>query len=203
VDALGNPTDFHLTPGQAHDLEGADALLPTVTADTVIADKAYDAQARVIDVLAQAAQVAVIPPIRSRTAQRPWDRDLYKARHLIEHDQLLLYCQPKLKIASAQVCGTEALVRWQHARLGQVNPGEFIALAEQTGLITPLTYWMLEAVLRHSYAWHEQGGALPLSVNLSARDLHDPKLLGRIEGALATSGAPSRIGSSSSSPKAR
>ena len=112
--------------------------------------------------------------------------DLRKA---IEHDELMLYCQPKLKIASAQVCGAEALVRWQHARLGQVNPGEFIALAEQTGLITPLTYWMLEAVLRHSYAWHEQGHTLPLSVNLSARDLHDPKLLGRIEGALATWGA--------------
>ncbi|NML18338.1 transposase [Azohydromonas sp. G-1-1-14] len=54
VDALGNPTDFHLTPGQAHDLEGADALLPSDTADAVIAHKAYDAQARVIDVLAQA-----------------------------------------------------------------------------------------------------------------------------------------------------
>ncbi len=112
--------------------------------------------------------------------------DLRKA---IEHDELMLYCQPKLKIASAQVCGAEALVRWQHDRLGQVNPGEFIALAEQTGLITRLTYWMLEAALQHSYAWREQGRALPLSVNLSARDLHDPKLLGRIEGALATWGA--------------
>jgi transposase len=85
VDALGNPTGFHLTPGQAHDLEGADALLPAVTADAVIADKAYDAQARVIDVLTQAGQVAVIPPIRSRIEQRAWDRDLYKARHLIEN----------------------------------------------------------------------------------------------------------------------
>ncbi|WP_157267141.1 bifunctional diguanylate cyclase/phosphodiesterase [Azohydromonas aeria] len=110
-------------------------------------------------------------------------------RKAIERDELMLYCQPKLKIDSAQVCGAEALVRWQHARLGQVNPGDFIALAEQTGLITPLTYWMLEAVLQHSYAWREQGHALPLSVNLSARDLHDPKLLGRIEGALATWGA--------------
>ena len=85
VDALGNPTGFHLTPGQAHDLEGADALLPTVTADAVIADKAYDALARVIDVLTQAGQVAVIPPLRSRIEQRSWDRDLYKARHLIEN----------------------------------------------------------------------------------------------------------------------
>ena len=59
--------------------------MPAVTANAVIADKAYDAQARVIDVLAQAGQVAVIPPIRSRIEQRAWDRDLYKARHLIEN----------------------------------------------------------------------------------------------------------------------
>ncbi|NML17925.1 bifunctional diguanylate cyclase/phosphodiesterase [Azohydromonas caseinilytica] len=110
-------------------------------------------------------------------------------RKAIEHEQLDLYCQPKLKIASGEVCGAEALVRWQHERLGPINPGQFISLAEQTGLITPLTYWMLEAVLRHSYAWRAQGSALPLSVNLSARDLHDPKLLARIEGALATWGA--------------
>jgi diguanylate cyclase (GGDEF)-like protein len=110
-------------------------------------------------------------------------------RGAIEHDELRLYCQPKLKIASGEVCGAEALVRWQHARLGEVNPGEFIGLAEQTGLITPLTYWMLESALRHCYAWRQQGRTQPLSVNLSARDLHDPKLLARIEGALATWGA--------------
>jgi EAL domain-containing protein (putative c-di-GMP-specific phosphodiesterase class I) len=110
-------------------------------------------------------------------------------RKAIEHDELMLYCQPKLKIASAEVCGAKTLVRGQHARLGQVNPGEFIALAEQTGLITPLTYWMLEVVLRHSCAWRQRGRALTLSVNLSAHDLLDPNLLGHIEGALATWGA--------------
>lgn len=62
VDALGNPTAFHLTGGQACDLEGADKLLPLMAADTVLADKAYDADARVIDPLQQAAKTAVIPP---------------------------------------------------------------------------------------------------------------------------------------------
>ena len=70
-----------------------------------------------------------------------------------------------------------------------VNPGEFIKLAESTGLITPLTYWMLDAALRQSYAWHEQGFAQPLSVNVSVRDLRDPKLLEHICGSLATWGA--------------
>lgn len=85
VDALGNPTGFHLTPGQAHDLEGADALLAGTQAATVIADKAYDARERVLEVLAKAGKAAVIPPQRTRSEQRVWDRHLYKARHLIEH----------------------------------------------------------------------------------------------------------------------
>jgi len=110
-------------------------------------------------------------------------------RAAIEHDELLLYCQPKLEMSSGRLCGAEALVRWQHPRLGVVGPGEFIKLAESTGLITPLTYWMLDAALRQSYAWHEHGLAQPLSVNLSVRDLRDPHLLERIGGSLATWGA--------------
>jgi len=110
-------------------------------------------------------------------------------RGAIERDELLLYCQPKLQLASRQLCGAEALVRWQHPRLGLLNPGEFIKLAESTGLITPLTYWMIDAALRQSYLWHEHGLAQPLSVNLSVRDLRDPKLLDRIAGALDTWGA--------------
>lgn len=85
VDALGNPTSFHLTPGQAHDLEGADALLPTVEADTVIADKAFDADERVIEPLASAGKSVVIPPKNGRKSQRDYDKELYNARHLIEN----------------------------------------------------------------------------------------------------------------------
>ena len=85
VDALGNPTGFFLTPGQAHDLVGADALLPLLVADTLIADKAFDADARVLELLAAANKVAVIPPSSSRSSRRPYDRELYKARHLIEN----------------------------------------------------------------------------------------------------------------------
>jgi diguanylate cyclase (GGDEF)-like protein len=110
-------------------------------------------------------------------------------RGAIEHDELLLYCQPKMQMSSGRVCGAEALVRWEHPRLGTVSPVDFIKLAESTGLITPLTYWMLDAALRQQYAWHEHGLDQPLSVNLSARDLRDPKLLERIGGSLATWGA--------------
>jgi transposase len=84
-DALGNPTGFHLTPGQAHDLEGADVLRPGVTADTLIADKAFDADERVIEPLRKAGKTIVIPPKSNRKVPRAYDEDLYKARHLIEN----------------------------------------------------------------------------------------------------------------------
>ena len=85
VDALGNPTDFFLTGGEAHDLVGADHLLPTMQADTLIADKAFDADARVLEPLAAAGKTAVIPPRVNRSASRNYDRQLYAARHLIEN----------------------------------------------------------------------------------------------------------------------
>jgi transposase len=85
VDALGNPTGLYLTPGQACDLEGADQLLPAMAADTVIADKGYDADARVIEPLKNAGKIAVVPPKSNRRRPRSYDRHLYKARHLIEN----------------------------------------------------------------------------------------------------------------------
>src|SRR5437868_10631656 len=85
VDALGNPTGFALSPGQAHDLEGADALLPDLAADALIADKAFDAEERVLRPLEQAGKTAVIPPKANRKQPRSYDKDLYKARHLIEN----------------------------------------------------------------------------------------------------------------------
>jgi len=85
VDALGNTVGFYLTGGEAHDLVGADQLLPTMQADTLIADKAFDADERVIQPLAAAGKVAVIPPRANRQLSRSYDRDLFKARHLIEN----------------------------------------------------------------------------------------------------------------------
>ena len=85
ADALGNPVGFFLTGGQAHDLAGADNLLPSMAADTLIADKAYDADARVIEPLAAAGKTAVIPCRANRDQPRTLDKDIYKARHLIEN----------------------------------------------------------------------------------------------------------------------
>ena len=85
VDALGNAVGFFLSGGQAHDLLGADHLLPTMAADMLLADKAYDADKRVIDVLHAAGKTAVIPSTTTRKVDRGYDRETYKARHLIEN----------------------------------------------------------------------------------------------------------------------
>ena len=85
-DALGNPTGFHLTPGQAHDLQGADVLLEGInTIGALLADKAYDAAERVLERLKEANCLAVIPPKSNRTEQRQYDEEIYKWRHLIEN----------------------------------------------------------------------------------------------------------------------
>lgn len=84
-DALGNPTGFFLTPGQAHDLHGADALLPYVNAACFLADKAYDADERVLRILEEKGIEAIIPPKTNRLVQREYDEELYKIRHLIEN----------------------------------------------------------------------------------------------------------------------
>ena len=88
VDALGNPTGFFLTPGQVHDLAGAAQLLPDVEAETVIADKGYDAHERVIAPLENSGKKAVIPSKSNAKEPRIFDdrdKDLYGARHLIEN----------------------------------------------------------------------------------------------------------------------
>jgi len=114
-------------------------------------------------------------------------------RQAIERNELRLYCQPKATIASGQPCGAEALVRWDHPVHGSINTGEFIKIAEQAALITPLTNWMLKAAFSQAHAWYEAGLARPLSVNLSVHDLRDARLSERIRGLFSTWGLPPEL----------
>jgi transposase len=82
---LGNPTDFHLTEGQAHDLEGSDVFLKDFNAEALLADKAFDADERVLKKLEEQGVQAVIPPKSNRKVPRKYDKELYQARHLIEN----------------------------------------------------------------------------------------------------------------------
>jgi transposase len=85
ADALGNPVNFLLTGGEAYDLVGAEHLLPSMQADTLIADKAFDADERVIMPLVAAGKNVVIPPKANRRLPREYDHHIYQARHLIEN----------------------------------------------------------------------------------------------------------------------
>jgi diguanylate cyclase (GGDEF)-like protein len=109
--------------------------------------------------------------------------DLHRA---ILCDELRLYCQPKIDMATRRVCGAEALMRWQHPVHGMMRTSEFIALAEHAGMITPLTNWMLDAAFRQNYAWQRAGLSQAMAINLSAHDLYDPELIERVEGLFAT-----------------
>jgi diguanylate cyclase (GGDEF)-like protein len=110
-------------------------------------------------------------------------------RDAIERDQLLLHFQPKLQLKTSRIVGVEALVRWQHPRLGMLAPDKFIAMAEQTGLIGPLTRWVLVEALTQCQRADREGMQLRMSVNLSARSLHDPQLPKMIEVVLKAVGA--------------
>lgn len=101
-------------------------------------------------------------------------------RRAIDGGQLSLYLQPKVEMATGRVCAVEGLVRWLHPQRGLVMPGEFISLAEHTGLIKPLTEWVIETGLRLNHAWQRRGHPLPIAVNLSARNLRDEGLLEKI-----------------------
>jgi diguanylate cyclase (GGDEF)-like protein/PAS domain S-box-containing protein len=109
-------------------------------------------------------------------------------RRAIERNELLLHYQPKVSITSGRIVGAEALVRWKHPERGMVPPGEFIPLAEETGLIVQVGTWVLEAACRQARAWQDAG--LPvtkIAVNLSARDF-SASLPERVQNVLARHG---------------
>jgi diguanylate cyclase (GGDEF)-like protein/PAS domain S-box-containing protein len=109
-------------------------------------------------------------------------------RSAITSDQLHLEYQPKIHLRSRKIVGLEALLRWRHPEFGDVPPSEFVALAENSALIRPLTRWALNEACRQSRAWRQNGLELPVAVNLSARNLLEPDLADHIMGLLETWG---------------
>ncbi|MDQ6671641.1 MAG: EAL domain-containing protein [Chloroflexota bacterium] len=107
-------------------------------------------------------------------------------RAALEDAQLLLHFQPLVDLASRETVGVEALVRWEHPRRGLVPPDQFIGIAEQNGLIRPLSQWVLNASLAAATTWQARGLRVPVSVNLSAWDLHDLDLPAQVAGLLQT-----------------
>jgi len=105
-------------------------------------------------------------------------------RHALEHDGLTLHYQPKIDVQSGKVTAVEALLRWTHPQHGIIGPDEFIPLAERSGLIRPLTQWVLNAALRQCHLWRKRGLDLTVAVNFSARNLSESRLPDQVAGLL-------------------
>ena len=118
---------------------------------------------------------------------------LGELRRALEGDELLLHYQPKVDLKGRAVIGAEALLRWRHPKRGMVRPDEFIPLAEKSGLIKPLTRWVLGEALRQCRTWRHGGRSLAVAVNLSARNLQDPSLVSQITGLLDSEGMPAEL----------
>ncbi|HEX2267304.1 MAG TPA: diguanylate cyclase, partial [Actinomycetota bacterium] len=111
-------------------------------------------------------------------------------RRALKENELIVYYQPKAEIKTGKVTSAEALVRWRHPERGMVPPNQFIPLAEHTTLITGVTFHVLDAVLAQSRRWTREHRSLTVSVNLTARNLLDPKLPDEIDALLKKWGVP-------------
>ena len=129
------------------------------------------------------------PDLRTRARDRI--ATVHDLRYALEREQLLAYYQPKLNLRTRQITGFEALIRWRHPARGIVYPGEFIELAEDTGLIVPIGEWMLREACGQLKQWQTRF-ALPtpltMNVNLSVKQLVDPNLVEQVKTILEETG---------------
>jgi diguanylate cyclase (GGDEF)-like protein/PAS domain S-box-containing protein len=112
-------------------------------------------------------------------------------RYVIERDELRVYYQPIIELASGRLSGFEALVRWNHPQRGLTQPAEFMPLAEETGQIVPIGGYVLRTACAQLRQWHEQFPGLPhltVSVNLSSKQVGHPELVGEVRQILAETG---------------
>jgi diguanylate cyclase (GGDEF)-like protein/PAS domain S-box-containing protein len=110
-------------------------------------------------------------------------------RHAIQRGEFEALYQPIVDLVSGEVREFEALIRWQHPKLGLISPGEFVSVAEETGLIVPIGKWILEESCRQIADWQKHVGFdLSVSVNLSAKQLIHPALTSQVKDALFATG---------------
>ncbi len=111
-------------------------------------------------------------------------------RRAIDEDELVLHFQPKVDLATGRIVGVEALVRWEHPERGFLFPDAFIPLAENTGLIRPLTLHVLDRALAQCRTWSDEGLDLGMAVNVSTRNLLDLTLPDQVDTLLELHGVP-------------
>ena len=184
----GESTVLHLAGRLWEELESPFLIEEqSLTIGASIGIALYPDHGRDLDLLLQHADVAMYEAKRKhrRAVVYSPTQDQYTMQRLalvrdlrqaIQDQDLMLYYQPKIDCATGDLHGVEALLRWLHPDRGFIPPDQFIPLAEQTGLIDPLTTWVLETALRQCQAWKLTGRSIPVAVNLSARALQDQRL---------------------------
>ena len=161
----------------------------------------YPEDGRDVATLLQRADVAMYEAKEHRSGVATYQPDadrssherllvLAQLREAIERDELVLHYQPKVALDGERVIGAEALVRWEHPERGLVGPMNFVPLAEHTGLIGPLTAWVLERAMRDARDWWDRGHRITVGVNLSVANLVDPELPGLVARLLAETRLP-------------
>ncbi|MGF1602597.1 MAG: EAL domain-containing protein [Thermosynechococcaceae cyanobacterium] len=121
------------------------------------------------------------------------ETDLHRA---IERQEFVLHYQPIVSLATGEVQGFEALVRWQHPERGQVSPGDFIPIAEDTGLIVPIGYWVFQEACRQLKCWQQHPRLQApkyICINLSVKQFSQPNLIDQIDAILAETGLEGRF----------
>jgi diguanylate cyclase (GGDEF)-like protein len=166
---------------------------------TSIGVAVYPGHGEDVDTLLQHADVAmyVAKEAHAGTAVYDADQDTNDAdrlalagelRRAIESDELVVYFQPKAELESGRILGVEALVRWQHPERGFIPPNEFVPIAERTGLIKPLSRYVLAAAIEQCAVWQAAGLELQVAVNLTIPDLLELELPDRIAALLEEKG---------------
>jgi len=154
-----------------------------------------------VNILIQRADIAMYQAKRNNLGYAFYDPDkdthsigrlalMSEFRLAIDRQALELFYQPKVDLYTGKVIGAEALLRWNHPERGYIDPEEFIPLAEQTGLIKPLTAWVMEEAVKQCVTWKEMGFDFSTSINLSVQNLHDVTLIQQTRSLIESSGLP-------------
>lgn len=115
-------------------------------------------------------------------------------RHAVARQEFVIHYQPKVDVVHKKLIGAEALIRWNHPQVGMLGPGDFIGIAEDSGLIVPIGQWIKEEVCRQNQAWFQRGLAcVPISVNLSAIQFRNKSLVDSLRLMLEETGLPPEL----------
>jgi EAL domain-containing protein (putative c-di-GMP-specific phosphodiesterase class I) len=110
-------------------------------------------------------------------------------RYALERNEFLLHFQPVVSLGSGEIVGMEALIRWRHASLGMIPPSQFIPLAEETGVIVPISAWVLRTACQQNMQWQKEGlKSIRMAVNLSARQFYERGFLKEVTSILRETG---------------